>query len=633
VIAPPVADDALTRAWASRPGLPGWLTAVNHKQIGARFVVTAFAFLLVGGVQAVLIRMQLASAEAEVLGPEAYNQAFTMHGTTMMFLFAVPILEGLAMYLVPLMIGARDLPFPRLNAFGYWAYLFGGLILYWSLLTGSIPDGGWFAYTPLSGPEFSPDRGLDYWLLAVTFVEISGIVGALELVVVILRHKAPGMSIARMPLFVWSALIMSMMILFAFPAVITASLLLEIERKIGAPFYDPGGGGNPLLWQHLFWIFGHPEVYIMLIPATGIVSAVVTVFSRRHIVGYAWIVAALAAIGVLSFGLWVHHMFTVGIPLLVLSFFAISSALIAIPSGVQIFAWLATLHLGRPRWDTPLLFVAGFVVIFVLGGITGVMVAAAPFDWQAHDSFFVVAHFHYVIIGGVVFPIFAGLHHWFPKVTGRQPGERAGKVAFWAMFVGFNVSFFPQHLLGLWGMPRRVYTYDADLGWDGLNLLSTAGTFLLSVGILVFLANLIHARWWGRPAEADPWGGDSLEWATASPPPPYNFRTPPVVESRAPVWEPLPEGSGGEAEVVLRTLAEPREGRREQPVTTAVDARLVGLASLAGPSWWPLVAAGALAVLLIGTLVDTAALAAVGAVGVVVALVGWLGTPSVEEAT
>ncbi|MCO8125787.1 cytochrome c oxidase subunit I [Acidimicrobiia bacterium EGI L10123] len=616
--------ERLTSAWQAPPGLPGWLMAVNHKQIGRRFVFTALGFLLVGGLQSMFMRWQLGGPEQDVLSPDAYNALFTMHGTTMMFLFAVPILEGLGMYLVPLMVGARDLPFPRLNAFGYWLYVFGGFILYWSFVTGSVPDGGWFAYTPLAGPEYSPGSNLDFWLLGVTLVEISGILGALELVIVILRHRAPGMALHRMPLFAWSQLVMSAMILFAFPAVVVASLLLEVERKTGAPFYDPDGGGNPLLWQHLFWIFGHPEVYIMLLPATGVISAIVPVFSRRPIIGYAAIVISQVAIAVLSFGLWVHHMFTTGLPPLVLAFFAVSSALIAIPSGVQVFAWLATLRFGRPRWETPLLFIAGFIVIFTLGGITGVMVAAFPFDAQVHDSYFVVAHFHYVLIGGVVFPLFAGLHHWWPKLVGRQPSESLGKVAFWTMFVGFNVAFFPQHILGLRGMPRRFYTYPDEYGWGALNLLSTLGAFAFAAGVLVFVTNLVRTARSGPEAVDDPWGGDTLEWATSSPPPPYNFAVPPVVTSAQPLWNPAPAGADPTAEAVLARLADPPAGVREQPITTAVDGRFRGVALLPGPSYWPLVTALAMAVAMVGVLVDNVPLVVVGASGTLAAIVGWV---------
>ncbi|MFP5375210.1 MAG: cytochrome c oxidase subunit I, partial [Acidimicrobiia bacterium] len=615
-----VTSPRLVSAWAGRGGVAGFLTAVNHKDIGARFVVTACGFLVVGGVEALVMRAQLARPDGTVLGPEAYNQAFTMHGTTMMFLFAIPVLEGIAMYVVPLMIGTRDMPFPRLNAFGYWVYLFGALLLHASFLTGDVPDGGWFAYVPLTDRTFSPGSNLDFWLIGVTFVEVSGIVGAVELVVLILRHRAPGMALGRMPLFVWSVLVMAGMMLLAFPAVIAASLLLELQRKAGLPFFEPGLGGNSLLWQHLFWIFGHPEVYIMLLPAAGVVSTVVAVGSRRPIVGYPFVVAALVTIAFLSFGLWVHHMFSVGIPVLALGLFSVASSAIAVPSGIQVFAWLATMLQGRPRWTTPMLFVAGFLLTFVAGGITGVMVAAVPFDWQAHDSFFVVAHFHYVLIGGVVFPIFGALHHWFPKMTGRVPSERVGRASFWLTFAGFHVTFFPQHVLGLLGMPRRVYTYGGGDGLGGYNLVSTAGAFALAAGVALFLANLVVAWRSGPGAPDDPWEAGTFEWATSSPPPPQNFTTLPVdLED-----ERGGGGPPGRLAAALEELSAPDGDVREQLVTTWSSALPEAVVGLSGPSYWPLATAAALAVALAGLLVDAPAAALAGAVAAVLALVGWL---------
>ncbi|MDP8967201.1 MAG: cytochrome c oxidase subunit I, partial [Actinomycetota bacterium] len=527
----------LQRAWASAPGLGGQLAAVNHKQIGARFVATGFAFLLVGGVLALLIRTQLAQPGNDVLGPEAYNQVFTMHGTTMMFLFVLPIVEGFAMYLLPLMLGTRDLPFPRLNAFGYWCLLFGGLFLYSSWLFDLAPDGGWFAYPPLTGPEFSPGSKIDFWLLGVSFVEIATILGAVELIVLILRQRAPGMAISRMPIFAWSILVTAFLIVLAFPPLVAASVMLELDRLVGAQFFDPEAGGDPLLWQHLFWIFGHPEVYVMFLPAAGVVSMIVPTFSRRPLVGYGFVVGATVAVGFLSMGLWVHHMFATGLPFLAMGFFAAASMLITIPNGVQVVAWIATLWRGQVTAGVPLLFVLGFIAIFVIGGITGVMVAAVPFDWQVHDSFFVVAHFHYVLIGGVVFPVFAGLHYWLPKVSGRMLGERLGRATFWLMFVGFNVAFLPQHWLGLWGMPRRVYTYRDDVGWGLWNLVSTLGSYLLALGIVLFVVNVALSLRRGRQAGDNPWGAGTLEWATPSPPPPYNIASIPQVASREPLWE------------------------------------------------------------------------------------------------
>jgi cytochrome c oxidase subunit I+III len=622
---------ALDETWRNQPGLFGWLAVVNHKDVGRRFIYTALGFLFLGGIEALAMRTQLAVPGNDLLTPEVYNQLFTMHGTTMMFLFVVPMLEGLAMYFAPLMLGTRDMPFPRLNAFGYWAYLFGGVFVYASFLTGEVPDGGWFAYVPLTGPEFSPGANLDYWLLGVSLVEISGIVGAIELVTLVLKHKAPGMAFHRLPLFVWSVLVMSVMILFAFPVLLTASTLLELERKFGLPFYDPASGGDPLLWQHLFWIFGHPEVYIQFIPAAGIVSTVVSVFARRRITGYAMVVASLILTGVASFGLWVHHMFATGVPLLATTFFTAASLFIAIPSGVQVFAWISTLWQGVVRWSTPLLFVIGFVVIFVLGGITGVMVAVVPFDWQVHDTFFVVAHFHYVLIGGVVFPIFAGLHMWLPKITGRMLNERLGRWTFLLMFVGFNVSFFPQHMLGMEGMARRVYTYQDYDGWAALNMVATIGSFVLGLGFGLFLVNLLWSRLRGPAAGDDPWGGPSLEWATSSPPPPYNFVDLPVVSDVAPRWAPVaPEEAPAEREISA-ALRSTEIGRRETLGTTVVDAEVDEVVLIASPSLWPLTVAAALSVLLLGTLVDLWWLGIVGAAIAAVGVVAWL-TPGPSKA-
>jgi cytochrome c oxidase subunit I+III len=613
----------LERAWSSKRGIPGFVGAVNHKQVGLRFIWTGVAFLLVGGIEGLLIRLQLIRAENTLLGPEMYNQIFTMHGTTMMFLFAIPILEGFAMYFAPLQIGTRDLPFPRLNAFGYWMYLAGGLLLNWSFVTGSVPDSGWFAYTPLTGPEFSPTRALDFWLLGVTFVEIAGIIGAVEIIVLILRFRAPGMSLGRMPLFTWASLLAAGMMLFAFPFVIAASLLLELERKFGAPFYAVDGGGNPLLWQHLFWIFGHPEVYIMLLPATGMVSAVVAAHVARRIVAYPLVVAALIGIAIVSFGLWVHHMFATGLPVMVVSLFAVASYSIAIPSGIQVFAWIATIWDGRPRWRTPMWFVAGFMFIFVLGGITGVMVATAPWDLQSHDTFFVVAHFHYVIIGGVVFPILAALHHWFPKMTGRLPGERMGKLSAAVMFIGFNVTFFPQHWLGMQGMLRRVYTYDSAMGWGAWNMISTLGAFVLALGFLIFFANLAWAWGGGEPARGDPWNGDSLEWAVSSPPPAHNFDVIPTVGSGSPMWDRGDTGLAPEVERAVAVTGASWRNRREVIQTSVLDARPETIVSLPGPSYWPFVTATLLTAAIIGVLVDWWVLAGAGAVAALMALVAW----------
>ncbi len=612
-------DPELTRTWQREPGVLGWLSAVNHKDIGRRFIYTSLVFLALGGLEALAMRTQLATPESSLISDELYNQLFTMHGTTMMFLFVVPMLEGLAMYFAPMMLGARDMPFPRLNALGYWTYLAGGVFVYASFLTGEVPDSGWFAYVPLSSGEFSPGRNLDFWLLGVTLVEVSGIVGAIELVVLVLKQKAPGMAFHRLPLFVWSVLVMAVMMLIAFPVLLTASLFLEMERKFGLPFYDPSSGGDPLLWQHLFWIFGHPEVYIQFIPAAGIVST----FARQRIVGYRLVVASLVATAVASFGLWVHHMFATGIPFLATTFFTAASLLIAIPSGIQVFAWIATLWSGTVRWASPMLFVVGFVFIFVLGGITGVMVAVVPFDWQVHDSYLVVAHFHYVLLGGVVFPIFGGLHYWLPKMTGRMLSERLGRVTFWLMFVGFNVGIFPQHMLGFEGMVRRVSTYREEDGWAGWNLLSTAGSFVLGLGFLVFVINLWWSRRHGEVAGRDPWEAPTLEWATESPSPPYNFHRMPVVADVAPLWSPA-EAVDPDLVRLIDRLEVPHEDRRETLGTTALDAVPEEIMEIDKSSIWPLVAALGLVVVLVAGLYDVLVLGAFGALVTVVSVVAWL---------
>jgi cytochrome c oxidase subunit I+III len=604
--------DRLDRTWASPRGFLGWFTQVNHRSIGRRFIVTAFVFFLLGGVQALLMRLQLAAPEREFLDADLFHQIFTMHGTTMMFFFAVPVMEGFAIYLVPLMIGTRDMAFPRLNAFGYYVYLIAGIVLYAALFLGLAPDAGWFNYLPLAGPEHSPGLRIDFYATMITFIEVSALVAAVELIVTILKQRAPGMSLTRMPLFVWSILVTSFMIVFAMPAVMVASILLALDRTAGTLFYDVAAGGDVLLWQHLFWFFGHPEVYIIFLPALGFVSAIITIATGRRLVGYTAIVLSLVAIGLIAFGLWVHHMFTTGLPPLGMNLFTAASIAIALPSGVQIFCWIASLWRTRPRMDTHMLFVLGFFIIFVLGGLTGVMVATVPFDLQAHDTYFIVAHFHYVLIGGAVFPLFGAFHLWFPKLAGRMLSERLGKLTFGLMFVGFNVTFFPMHNVGLLGMPRRVYTYLAELGWGDLNLLSTIGAFVLGLGVLVFLVNVVLALRKPATAPDDPWRGDSLEWATSSPPPNYNFLYLPTVKGRWARWD----GDGGRVTGI-------RGDRREVLLTSVVEATPIGKAVLPSPTVWPLILAFAVSVAFIGVIFTLWA-APVGALLAFGALVGWL---------
>ncbi|MRG96632.1 cytochrome c oxidase subunit I [Polyangium spumosum] len=609
-------DRELLRIWANPPGVLGFLTNVNHKAIGARFLVTSFVFFLIGGVEALVMRLQLARPEADVVGPGAYAQLFTMHGSTMMFLFAVPFLEGLAIYLVPLMIGARDMAFPRLNAFGYWVYLFAGIALHVSLLLGLAPDTGWYAYVPLSGPGWSSGPNVDMWVTMITFLEVSALVAAVELIVTIFKMRAPGMSLSRMPVFVWAILLTAFMIVFAMPTLVLASLLLALDRFAGAHFFNVAARGDPLLWQHLFWFFGHPDVYIMLLPALGIVSTIVPTAARRPLAGYTPAVLSLAAISVASFGLWVHHMYPAGLPLLGMSFFTVASMLISIPNAVLLFTWIATLWGTRPAWNTPFLFVFGFFVLLILGGITGIMIASVPFDWQVTDTHFIVAHFHYVLIGGVVFPIFAAIYHWFPKITGVTLGERAGRVSFWLVFIGFNVTFFPLHILGLQGMPRRAYTYLAGLGWDRGNGIATAGALLFALGVMVSVADIVFclATKRGR-APADPWGGATLEWSVSSPPPVYNFCKLPVVRGTYPLWSVEPPGG-------VR-IDDPSDMQRETLSTSVLAAVPEHRVVLPGPTIWPFWLAASLTVAFLGAMVDLL-FVPVGALLGAISLMGWL---------
>jgi cytochrome c oxidase subunit I+III len=573
---------ALERTWRNPRGLLGWFAHVDHRSIGMRYIVTAFVFFLLAGLEALAMRLQLARPEGRLLSADLYGQVFTVHGTTMMFLFAVPVMEGMGIYLVPLMIGTRNVVFPRLNAFGYYVYLIGGLFLYGGFLLNSGPDVGWFAYVPLAGPQFSPGKRADIWAQMITFTEISALIVAIELIVTIFKLRAPGMSLNRLPLYVWSMLVTSFMILFAMPAVMLASGYLALDRLVATHFFNIAEGGDPLLWQHLFWFFGHPEVYIIFIPALGMVSTIVATFTRRPVFGYLPMVLSLVATAFLGFGLWVHHMFATGLPQLGASFFTAASIMIAIPSGVQIFCWIATLGAGRIHLRVPLLFVLGFFAIFTVGGLTGVMLAAVPLDLQVHDTFFVVAHFHYVLIGGAVFPLLGAVFYWFPKMTGRMLSERAGRWSFWLLFLGFNLTFFPMHVLGLHGMPRRVYTYPPGMGWDGLNLLATIGAGVMGLGVLVYLANAVRSRLAGELAGDDPWGGGSLEWATSSPPPPYNFLHLPTVGGRYPLWS----RQGGEPTPPVVTGL--RTDRREVLVTRTLDAEPDHRDVQPGPTYVPL---------------------------------------------
>ena len=601
----------------------GWraLSIVNHSSIAVRFLLTGGVFFLLAGLLGMLLRAQLARPGQTFMGADAYNQAFTMHGTMMMFLFAVPILQGLAAYLLPKMLGARDLVFPRLSAFGYWCYVFGGIIFTSSLLFGLAPDAGWFMYTPLSSNAYSPGINSDFWLLGVTFVEISTMAAGIEIAVSILRTRAAGMALHQMPIFAWAMLVTSMMIITGFPPLILGSILLELERAAGWAFFDPTRGGDAVLWQHLFWLFGHPEVYIIFLPAAGVVSTIIPVFARRPLVGYRWVVISLVSIGFISFGLWVHHMFAVGIPAMALAFFSLASMLVAIPTGVQVFAWIATLWTGRPVWSVPMLWVGGFLFIFVAGGLTGVMLAFVPFDWQVHDTHFVVAHFHYVLIGGMLFPLVAGVYYWLPHFSGRMPFERLSKVGFWLSFIGFNGTFLVMHWTGLMGMPRRVYTYEPGMGWDLPNLISSVFSFVMAFGVAtVILDVVLHFRL-GRRAPLNPWGADTLEWATGTPPRSYNFASQPPLSTRHPLWDhPELPHTIAEGQHALPTA---RHGRRETLGSDPVTGRPREVIHLPGNSWWPLAAGLLLAVLCIFLLLKVYVGAIVVALAAATVLLRW----------
>jgi cytochrome c oxidase subunit I len=603
----------LEETWKEPGGFFGWFRCVHHTTIGRRYIITAFIFFLLGGVEAILMRLQLARPENRLLNPDLYNQVFTMHGTTMMFLFAVPMMEALGVYFVPLMVGARNIAFPRLNAFSYYIYLFGGIFVYLMFLLNSGPDNGWFSYVPLAGPEYSPGKRADVWAQLITFTEVSGIIVAIELIVTVFKLRAPGMSLNRIPLFVWAILVVAFMIVFAMPTVALASTCLILDRLVGTHFFNPAEGGDVLLWQHLFWFFGHPEVYIIFLPAAGIVSTILPAFCRRKVFGYTALVLALVSTGFIGFGLWVHHMFTTGLPRLGQSFFTAASMMIAIPAGVQIFCWIATLWGGKLRFRTPLLFVLGFFFIFVLGGLTGVMLASVSLDQQVHDTFFVVAHFHYVLIGGAVFPLFGGLYYWFPKFTGRMLSERTGRWVFWLFFIGFNLTFFPMHQLGLKGMPRRVYTYLPETGWGALNLLATAGGVVMAAGILLFLIDAWRSLRAGQVAGENPWKASTLEWATSSPPPAYNFLRLPTVAGREALWEQR------EDQPVLTGI---RSDLREVLVTTPLDAEPDHRMLMPDPSVWPFLSAVAVTGLFIGSIFTPWAVP-IGAIPATIAIIFW----------
>ncbi|WP_146579317.1 cytochrome c oxidase subunit I [Neorhodopirellula pilleata] len=577
----------LYQAWKTPTGWRYW-SAVNNSEVGLWYTLTAFAFFLFGGVLALIMRIQLAVPDNDWLTPEQYNQVFTMHGSVMMFLFAVPILEAISILLLPQMMGARDLPFPRLSAYGYWCFLIGGIFVCGSLFFGVGPRGGWFMYPPMT-TEYQTDVGPDIWLLGLSFIEIASIAAAVELIVGALKCRPPGMRLNLIPLYGWYILVVAAMILFAFPPLIAGDLLMELERAFDWPFFDVQRGGDPLLWQHLFWIFGHPEVYIVFLPSVALIAMIVPTFARTPMAGYGWIVLAAVGTGFLSFGLWVHHMFTTGLPGISIGIFSAASEAVAIPTGVQIFCFIATLLIGRVTKSVSLLFVLAGLATFIIGGLTGVMIAIAPFDYQAHDTYFIVGHLHYVLVGGTIFPIVAGFYYYYPLVSGKQLSERLGMITFWLMLVGFNVAFFPMHLTGLIGMPRRVYTYPADMGFEIPNMISSVGAFILGLGFLLLLWDVFRPKGKQPLVPRNIWNAGTLEWAARVPDLPWGIRSIPIISTRYPIWE--QDNLLADIDAGKFYLPDAEEGLRETIVTSTVDAEPMQCLRVPGPSFLPMLAA------------------------------------------
>ena len=592
----------------SYAGIWGWMTTVDHKRIAVLYGVTAMILMLIAGVEAGVIRLQLASADNDLINAGRFNQLFTMHATTMVFMVIMPLSVSFFNFVVPLAIGARDVAFPRLNALSFWLFLFGAILMHFSFVVDQVPDAGWFSYANLTEKPFSVNRGLDFWAIGLLVMGSASVAGGLNFVVTIINMRAPGMSMMRMPVFVWMTLITSILLVLAFPVITVGLIELTMDRNFGTHFFIPAEGGDPILWQHLFWVFGHPEVYILILPAMGIVSEVLPTFSGKPLFGYPFIVFSGIVIGIMGWAVWSHHMFTVGLGPVANSVFTITTMLIAVPTGIKIFNWIGTMWKGAVEFTTAMMFALGFVALFIVGGLSGVSHAISPSDFQQQDTYYIVAHLHYVLFGGSIFGIFAGIYYWYPKITGKMLSETLGKLNFWLLFIGMNLTFFPMHYLGLNGMPRRIYTYSAEFGWENMNQLASFGYIVLFIGFVVFLVNIWQTRN-SRFVSHDPWDAPGLEWSIASPPPPYNFAEIPQVEGLDQYW-------------IMKQRAEAAGTPLTEP-EALVDPRTIHMPS---PSYWPIFIAAGVG-LIGGGLLSHYALSFVGGAITMMGVIGWGNEP------
>jgi len=592
----------------SYAGIWGWLTTVDHKRIGVLYGMTALTLMLIAGIEAGVIRMQLATPDSGIIGGDRFNQMFTMHATVMVFMVIMPLSASFFNFVIPLAIGARDVAFPRLNALSYWLFLFGALLFHVSFLVDEVPDAGWFSYANLTEKPFSVNRGLDFWSLSLLVLGTSSVAAALNFVVTIINLRAPGMSLMRMPVFVWMTLITSILLVLAFPVITVGLIELTMDRNFGTNFFIPSAGGDPILWQHLFWVFGHPEVYILILPAMGIVSEVLPTFSKKPLFGYPFVVFSGIVLGMMGWAVWSHHMFTVGLGPITNSVFTITTMLIAVPTGVKIFNWIGTLWGGSIDLKTPMLFALGFIALFIIGGLSGVSHAVSPSDFQQQDTYYIVAHLHYVLFGGSIFGLFAGIYYWFPKITGRMVNETWGKINFWLLFIGMNVTFFPMHMLGMNGMPRRIYTYAEEFGWGDMNMIASLGYIVIFLGMLAFVVAMLKSLR-GERAGHDPWDAPGLEWSISSPPPAYNFAEIPQVDGLDQYW-------------IVKARAK-AAGQGDVPAEAPVDPSTIHMPS---PSYWPIwIAAGT--TLIAGGIVSHFALSFVGGIFAVIGIIGWSNEP------